>query len=194
MTTKEKLFHAIDRITLDLGEQLEFLRKNNKFEEAQRLEDRVVNDLEMMKELGYCSGIENYSRYFDDRKPGERPFCLIDYFPQDYLMIIDESHVTIPQIRGMYGGDRTRKEILVEYGFRLPSAMDNRPLTFDEFESLINQVIYVSATPGDFEFLKTDGVFAEQIIRPTGIPDPEVFVRPTNNQIDDMLNEIQKVT
>ncbi|HOK21810.1 MAG TPA: excinuclease ABC subunit UvrB [Bacteroidales bacterium] len=193
MTTKEKLFHAIDRITLDLGEQLEFLRKNNKFEEAQRLEDRVVNDLEMMKELGYCSGIENYSRYFDDRKPGERPFCLIDYFPQDYLMIIDESHVTIPQIRGMYGGDRTRKEILVEYGFRLPSAMDNRPLTFDEFESLINQVIYVSATPGDFEFLKTDGVFAEQIIRPTGIPDPEVFVRPTNNQIDDMLNEIQKV-
>ncbi|MFY9418140.1 MAG: excinuclease ABC subunit UvrB [Bacteroidales bacterium] len=193
MTTKEKLFHAIDRITLDLGEQLEFLRKNNKFEEAQRLEDRVVNDLEMMKELGYCSGIENYSRYFDDRKPGERPFCLIDYFPQDYLMIIDESHVTIPQIRGMYGGDRTRKEILVEYGFRLPSAMDNRPLTFDEFESLINQVIYVSATPGDFEFLKTEGVFAEQIIRPTGIPDPEVFVRPTNNQIDDMLNEIQKV-
>lgn len=193
MTTKEKLFHAIDRITLDLGEQLEFLRKNNKFDEAQRLEDRVVNDLEMMKELGYCSGIENYSRYFDDRKPGERPFCLIDYFPQDYLMIIDESHVTIPQIRGMYGGDRTRKEILVEYGFRLPSAMDNRPLTFDEFESLINQVIYVSATPGDFEFLKTEGVFAEQIIRPTGIPDPEVFVRPTNNQIDDMLNEIQKV-
>ncbi|MDD3630520.1 MAG: helicase-related protein, partial [Bacteroidales bacterium] len=193
MTTKEKLFNAIDRITLDLGEQLEFLRKNNKFEEAQRLEDRVVNDLEMMKELGYCSGIENYSRYFDDRKPGERPFCLIDYFPQDYLMIIDESHVTIPQIRGMYGGDRTRKEILVEYGFRLPSAMDNRPLTFDEFESLINQVIYVSATPGDFEFLKTEGVFAEQIIRPTGIPDPEVFVRPTNNQIDDMLNEIQKV-
>ncbi|MDI3545263.1 MAG: excinuclease subunit [Rikenellaceae bacterium] len=193
MTTKEKLFHAIDRITLDLGEQLEFLRKNNKFDEAQRLEDRVVNDLEMMKELGYCSGIENYSRYFDDRKPGERPFCLIDYFPQDYLMIIDESHVTIPQIRGMYGGDRTRKEILVEYGFRLPSAMDNRPLTFDEFESLINQVIYVSATPGDFEFLKTDGVFAEQIIRPTGIPDPKVFVRPTNNQIDDMLNEIQKV-
>lgn len=193
MTTKEKLFHAIDRITIDLGEQLEFLRKNNKFEEAQRLEDRVVNDLEMMKELGYCSGIENYSRYFDDRKPGERPFCLIDYFPQDYLMIIDESHVTIPQIRGMYGGDRTRKEILVEYGFRLPSAMDNRPLTFDEFESLINQVIYVSATPGDFEFLKTEGVFAEQIIRPTGIPDPEVFVRPTNNQIDDMLNEIQKV-
>lgn len=193
MTTKEKLFHAIDRITLDLGEQLEFLRKNNKFEEAQRLEDRVVNDLEMMKELGYCSGIENYSRYFDDRKPGERPFCLIDYFPQDYLMIIDESHVTIPQIRGMYGGDRTRKEILVEYGFRLPSAMDNRPLTFDEFESLINQVIYVSATPGDFEFIKTEGVFAEQIIRPTGIPDPEVFVRPTNNQIDDMLNEIQKV-
>jgi excinuclease ABC subunit B len=193
MTTKEKLFHAIDRITLDLGEQLDFLRKNNKFDEAQRLEDRVVNDLEMMKELGYCSGIENYSRYFDDRKPGERPFCLIDYFPQDYLMIIDESHVTIPQIRGMYGGDRTRKEILVEYGFRLPSAMDNRPLTFDEFESLINQVIYVSATPGDFEFLKTEGVFAEQIIRPTGIPDPEVFVRPTNNQIDDMLNEIQKV-
>ncbi|MDI6832407.1 MAG: excinuclease ABC subunit UvrB [Bacteroidales bacterium] len=193
MTTKEKLFHAIDRITLDLGEQLEFLRKNNKFEEAQRLEDRVVNDLEMMKELGYCSGIENYSRYLDDRKPGERPFCLIDYFPQDYLMIIDESHVTIPQIRGMYGGDRTRKEILVEYGFRLPSAMDNRPLTFDEFESLINQVIYVSATPGDFEFIKTEGVFAEQIIRPTGIPDPEVFVRPTNNQIDDMLNEIQKV-
>ncbi len=193
MTTKEKLFRAIDRITLDLGEQLDFLRKNNKYEEAQRLEDRVVNDLEMMKELGYCSGIENYSRYFDDRKPGERPFCLIDYFPQDYLMIIDESHVTIPQIRGMYGGDRTRKEILVEYGFRLPSAMDNRPLTFDEFESLINQVIYVSATPGDFEFLKTDGVFAEQIIRPTGIPDPEVFVRPTHNQIDDMLNEIQKV-
>lgn len=193
MTTKEKLFRAIDRITLDLGEQLAFLRKNNKYEEAQRLEDRVVNDLEMMKELGYCSGIENYSRYFDDRKPGERPFCLIDYFPQDYLMIIDESHVTIPQIRGMYGGDRTRKEILVEYGFRLPSAMDNRPLTFDEFESLINQAIYVSATPGDFEFLKTDGVFAEQIIRPTGIPDPEVFVRPTQNQIDDMLNEIQKV-
>jgi excinuclease ABC subunit B len=193
MTTKEKLFRAIDRIALDLGEQLDFLRKNNKFEEAQRLEDRVVNDLEMMKELGYCSGIENYSRYFDDRKPGERPFCLIDYFPEDYLMIIDESHVTIPQIRGMYGGDRTRKEILVEYGFRLPSAMDNRPLTFDEFESLINQVIYVSATPGDFEFMKTDGVFAEQIIRPTGIPDPEVFVRPSHNQIDDLLNEIQKV-
>lgn len=193
MTTKEKLFKAIDRIVLDLGEQLKFLRNQNKFEEAQRLEDRVVNNIEMLKELGYCSGIENYSRYFDDRKPGERPFCLIDYFPKDYLMFIDESHVTIPQIRGMYGGDRTRKEILVEYGFRLPSALDNRPLTFDEFESLINQVIYVSATPGDFEFLKTEGAYAEQIIRPTGIPDPEVIVKPTKNQIDDLLAEIKKV-
>jgi len=192
MTTKEKLFHAIDRITLDLGEQLEFLRKNNKFEEAQRLEDRVVNDLEMMKELGYCSGIENYSRYFDDRKPGERPFCLIDYFPQDYLMIIDESHVTIPQIRGMYGGDRTRKEILVEYGFRLPSAMDNRPLTFEEFYRIPSRLIYVSATPDQWEINKSKKQIAEQLIRPTGIPDPKISIRPAKNEIEDLLLEIDK--
>lgn len=190
MTTKDKLGDALNRIYVDLGEQVRFFKDNGKIEEAKRLEDRVNYDLEMMKELGYCSGIENYSRYFDKRKAGERPFCLLDYFPDDYLMVVDESHVTIPQVRGMYGGDRSRKQVLVDYGFRLPAAMDNRPLTFNEFEHMQNQVIFVSATPGDYELQKSEGVFVEQVIRPTGIPEPEVVVRPSTNQIDDLLNEI----
>jgi excinuclease ABC subunit B len=160
--------------------------------EAARLKERVTFDLEMMRELGYCSGIENYSRYLDRRLPGERPFCLLDYFPKDYLMVIDESHVSIPQIRGMFGGDRARKQNLVEYGFRLPSAMDNRPLNFNEFEMLTNQVIYVSATPSDYELEKTGGVFVEQVVRPTGLLDPPIEVRPCINQVDDLLEEIDE--
>ena len=157
---------------------------------AQRIKERVEYDLEMIKELGHCSGIENYSRYFDGREPGQRPYCLLDFFPKDYLMVIDESHVTVPQINAMYGGDRARKKNLVEYGFRLPSAFDNRPLKFDEFQSLVHQVIYVSATPADFELRESGGVVVEQLIRPTGLLDPEVVVRPSENQIDDLMEEI----
>lgn len=181
----------IERIREDLERQVAYFMHIGKLEEAQRLQERVSYDMEMLQELGYCQGIENYSRYFDGREPGQRPFCLLDYFPEDYLLIIDESHVTIPQIRGMYGGDRSRKQILVDYGFRLPAAMDNRPLTFQEFESIAGQTIYVSATPGDYEFMKTGGVFVEQVIRPTGLLEPEVIVRPIENQIDDLLNEIR---
>ncbi len=191
MTTRDKLASALNEIYVDIGGQVDFLKSMHKDAEAKRLEDRVNYDLEMMKELGFCSGIENYSRYFDGRKPGSRPFCLIDYFPDDFLLVVDESHATIPQVRGMYGGDRSRKQILVDYGFRLPSAMDNRPLKFDEFEALLNQVIFVSATPADFELMKTEGVVVEQVIRPTGIPDPEVEVRRSINQVDDLLNEIK---
>lgn len=183
---------AMEEIRLDLGKHLEFLSEEKKTIEAERLEERVTYDLEMMQELGYCQGIENYSRYFDRRSPGSRPFCLIDYFPDDFIMMIDESHVTVPQVRAMYGGDRARKINLVEYGFRLPAAMDNRPLQFDEFESLQNQVVYVSATPADYEIEKSEGVVVEQVIRPTGLLDPEIDVRPSKNQIDDLLEEIQK--
>ena len=173
--------------------QTEYFREIGKDLEAKRLEDRVRYDIEMMKELGYCSGIENYSRYFDGRSPGTRPFCLLDYFPDDFITIIDESHVTVPQIRGMHGGDRSRKQTLVEYGFRLPSALDNRPLQFDEFEALTGQKIYVSATPAEYELQQSDGVFVEQLIRPTGLLDPEIEVRPSLNQVDDLLEEIHKV-
>lgn len=190
-TSKEKMDRALKEIYTDLGAQVDFLKEMGKHIEAKRLEDRVNYDLEMMKDLGYCPGIENYSRYFDRRRPGTRPFCLIDYFPDDFLMVIDESHVTVPQVRGMNGADRSRKQILVDYGFRMPSAMDNRPLSFAEFESMLNQTIFVSATPDKYELMKCDGVVVEQIIRPTGIPDPEVFVRPSNNQVDDLLNEIK---
>jgi excinuclease ABC subunit B len=192
VTTKDKMKSAIREIQDDLYKHVAYFRDNGKEMEAKRLEDRVSYDIEMMLELGYCSGIENYSRYFDGRKPGSRPFCLIDYFPDDYLLVIDESHVTIPQIRGMYGGDRSRKQTLVEYGFRLPSAMDNRPLKFEEFESMINQIIFVSATPSDFEMQKSEGVLVEQLIRPTGLPDPVIEVRPSQNQVDDLLDEIEQ--
>ncbi|NUM50430.1 MAG: excinuclease ABC subunit UvrB [Flavobacteriales bacterium] len=190
VTTKETLELAIREIQTDLVSQVDFFKQCGKTQEAKRLEDRVTYDIEMMRELGYCSGIENYSRYFDRRKKGDRPFCLLDYFPKDYLLVIDESHVTIPQINGMYGGDRSRKENLVEYGFRLPAALDNRPLRFDEFQSLINQVLYVSATPADYELNESGGIIVEQVIRPTGLLDPEIEVRPSLNQIDDLLEEI----
>jgi excinuclease ABC subunit B len=190
VTGKETLHQAIREIQDDLVAQLSMFELEKKHLEAKRLKERTEFDLEMMRELGYCSGIENYSRYFDRRKPGQRPFCLLDYFPDDYLLIIDESHVTVPQIRAMWGGDRSRKVNLVEYGFRLPSALDNRPLTFSEFESLVNQVIYVSATPGDYELRKSEGVVVEQLIRPTGLLDPRIDVRPSRNQIDDLLDEI----
>jgi excinuclease ABC subunit B len=193
VTTKDKMHSAIKDIQLDLGKQILFFEEHGSSLESKRLEDRVSYDVEMLKELGYCSGIENYSRYFDGRKPGSRPFCLLDYFPDDYLMVIDESHVTIPQLRAMYGGDRSRKQVLVEHGFRLPSAMDNRPLKFDEFESLVNQMIYVSATPADYELQKSEGVIVEQLIRPTGLLDPPIEVRPSINQIDDLLDEIDGV-
>jgi excinuclease ABC subunit B len=176
----------------ELYAQIEYFKNSGKLIEAQRLKERVEYDLEMIKELGYCSGIENYSRFFDRRKPGTRPFCLLDYFPKDFLMVIDESHQTIPQVSGMYGGDRSRKLILVDYGFRLPSALDNRPLNFHEFESLLNQVIFVSATPDDFELEKTGGVVVEQVVRPTGLLDPPIEIRPSVNQIDDLLDEIDK--
>jgi len=191
IATKERTMQAIDQITLDLGTQCDFFRREGKTLEAERLRERVTYDLEMIKELGHCSGIENYSRYFDGREPGMRPFCLLDYFPKDFLTIIDESHVTLPQIRGMNGGDLSRKMNLIEYGFRLPAAIDNRPLKFEEFESLTPQVIYVSATPGDYEMQQTEGVFTEQVIRPTGLLDPEIEVRPTLNQIDDLMEEIR---
>ena len=191
VVTKEKAASAIDQITLDLGSQVEYFRKEGRNLEADRLYERVTYDIEMMKELGHCSGMENYSRYFDGREAGSRPFCLLDYFPDDFLTIIDESHVTVPQIRGMNGGDLSRKMNLVEYGFRLPAAIDNRPLKFDEFERLIRQVIYVSATPADYELEKSEGIIVEQIIRPTGLLDPIIEVRPSLNQIDDLLEEIQ---
>lgn len=183
---------AMREISDDLTEQVNYFNDMAKYIEAKRLEERVKFDLEMIQELGYCSGIENYSRYFDRRKIGDRPFCLLDYFPEDFLMFLDESHQTIPQVRGMYAGDRARKTVLVDYGFRLPAALDNRPLNFDEFESLVHQVVYVSATPSDFEMQKTEGEVVEQVIRPTGLLDPVIEVRPVGNQIDDLLDEIHK--
>ncbi len=192
VTTKDQIRKAIISIEEELEERLKYFRSQEKYVEAQRLEQRTRFDIEMIKELGYCSGIENYSRHMDGRPPGSRPACLLDYFPDDYLLIIDESHVTVPQIRGMYNGDRSRKEVLVEHGFRLPSALDNRPLKFDEFEALTNQIIYVSATPGDYELEKSGGVVVEQIIRPTGLLDPKIEVRPVKNQIDDLIGEIRK--
>ncbi len=192
VTSKETQQNAIRQIQDDLVKQIDFFNEIEKPFEAKRLQERTELDLEMMKELGYCSGIENYSRYFDRRLPGSRPFCLLDYFPKDYLMVIDESHVTVPQVHAMYGGDRSRKEVLVEHGFRLPAAMDNRPLKFEEFELMQNQVIYVSATPADYELEKTGGEYVEQIIRPTGLLDPVIDIRPTMNQIDDLIEEIQK--
>ncbi|SDI30039.1 Excinuclease ABC subunit B [Chryseobacterium taeanense] len=192
VTSKETLNGAIRDIQDDLVKQVDFFNSIEKPLEAKRLQERTELDLEMIKELGYCSGIENYSRYLDGRLPGTRPFCLLDYFPKDYLMVIDESHVTVPQVHAMYGGDRSRKESLVEYGFRLPAAMDNRPLKFEEFEAIQNQVIYVSATPADYELEKTGGAYIEQIIRPTGLLDPVIEIRPTINQIDDLMEEIHK--
>ena len=192
VSSPETIQGAVRDIQDDLVKQVDFFNSIGKPFEAKRLRERTEFDLEMIKELGYCSGIENYSRYFDKREPGTRPFCLLDYFPKDYLMVIDESHVTVPQIHAMYGGDRSRKESLVEYGFRLPAALDNRPLKFNEFEEIQNQVIYVSATPADYELEKTNGEYIEQIIRPTGLLDPIIEVRPTENQMDDLMEEIQK--
>jgi excinuclease ABC subunit B len=193
VTSKDKIKQATEEILLDMFKQAEYFREIGKYEDAKRLEDRVNHDVEMIRELGYCSGIENYSRYFDGRAAGTRPFCLLDFFPDDYITIIDESHVTVSQIRGMYGGDRSRKQTLVEYGFRLPSALDNRPLKFDEFEALTGQTIYVSATPGDYEMQQTQGVYVEQLIRPTGLLDPKIEVRPCTNQVDDLVDEIIRV-
>ncbi|MFT3794239.1 excinuclease ABC subunit UvrB [Flavobacterium sp.] len=192
VTSPEVLQNAIWEIQQDLVKQVDYFKSIGKHLEAKRLEERTNFDLEMIRELGYCSGIENYSRYLDRRLPGTRPFCLLDYFPKDYLMIVDESHVTVSQVSAMYGGDRSRKENLVEYGFRLPAAMDNRPLKFEEFESMQNQVIYVSATPADYELEKSDGIYVEQIIRPTGLIDPVIEIRPSLNQIDDLIDEIQQ--
>ncbi|MBK7130669.1 MAG: excinuclease ABC subunit UvrB [Crocinitomicaceae bacterium] len=191
VTSQATINKAIGSIEIDLGKHVEYFKREQKFQEAKRIEDRVVYDLEMIRELGYCNGIENYSRYFDQRAPGTRPFCLIDYFPNDFMLMVDESHVTMPQIRAMYGGDRSRKQNLVEYGFRLPAAMDNRPLKFEEFEALIKQAIFVSATPAEYELEKSEGVIVEQIIRPTGLLDPKIEVRPSINQIDDLIEEIQ---
>lgn len=192
VTTPDRQLEAIWQIQEDMVKQVEYMKSLGQHLEAKRLEDRVTYDLEMIRELGYCSGIENYSRYFDGRDPGSRPFCLLDYFPDNYLMVIDESHATIPQIRAMYGGDRSRKQNLVEYGFRLPSALDNRPLKFEEFESMAHQTIFVSATPADYELQKSEGVLVEQVIRPTGLLDPVIEVRPSLNQVDDLLEEIDK--
>ncbi|NER15500.1 excinuclease ABC subunit UvrB [Leptobacterium flavescens] len=191
VTSPEILQNAIHQIQEDMVKQVDYFREIGKPLEAKRLEERTTFDLEMIRELGYCSGIENYSRYLDGREAGTRPFCLLDYFPDDYVMVIDESHVTIPQVHAMYGGDRSRKENLVEYGFRLPAAMDNRPLKFEEFEALQNEVIYVSATPADYELQKSGGVYVEQVIRPTGLLDPVIEIRPSQNQIDDLIEEIQ---
>ena len=191
VTSPDILQNAITQIQDDLVKQVDYFNTNGSFLEAKRLHERTEFDLEMIRELGYCSGIENYSRYLDGRDPGTRPFCLLDYFPDDYLMVVDESHVTISQVHAMYGGDRSRKENLVNYGFRLPAAMDNRPLKFEEFEALQNQVLYVSATPADYELKQTEGVYVEQIIRPTGLLDPEIEIRPSLNQIDDLIEEIQ---
>lgn len=193
VTSKEKMKSSLIEIQQDMFRQVAYFKEIGKHLEAKRLEDRVNYDIEMMRELGYCSGIENYSRYFDGRKPGSRPFCLLDYFPEDFILVVDESHVTISQIRAMYGGDRSRKQNLVEFGFRLPSALDNRPLKFDEFEALTGQTIYVSATPAEYELQKSEGVVVEQLIRPTGLLDPVIEVRPSQNQIDDLLEEIDRV-
>jgi len=190
VTTKERMKSAIQAIEIDLGKQIDFFEEIGKPQEAKRIKQRVEYDIEMMMELGYCPGIENYSRYFDGRKSGTRPFCLLDYFPNDFLTIMDESHATIPQVRAMYGGDHSRKINLIEYGFRLPATIDNRPLKFEEFENLTGQVIYASATPSDYELEKSEGVIVEQIIRPTGVLDPEIEIRPSKNQIDDLINEI----
>ena len=193
VTSQDIINQAVGEIQTDLHAQAEFFRRNDKHLEAKRLEDRVGYDVEMIKELGYCSGIENYSRYFDRRKEGDRPFCLLDYFPKDFLLVIDESHVTIPQLRGMYEGDRSRKKNLVEYGFRLPAALDNRPLKFDEFRSLVGQTIYISATPAEYELEVSEGAVVEQVVRPTGLLDPEIEVRPCTHQVDDLLEEIEQV-
>ncbi len=193
VTTKERQQSAFNNIQDDMMKQLDFLRANGRHLEAKRLENRVTYDLEMMRELGYCSGIENYSRYFDNRSPGTRPFCLLDYFPDDFITVIDESHVTIPQVRAMYGGDHSRKINLVEYGFRLPAAIDNRPLKFEEFEALVGQTIYVSATPADYELEKSEGVIIEQVIRPTGLLDPVIEVKPSLTQIDDLMECVHQV-
>ncbi|MEG2666954.1 MAG: helicase-related protein, partial [Bacteroidales bacterium] len=190
--SSSRIQSAIKNIQLDLGKQIDYFKEIGHPLEAKRLEDRVTYDVEMIKELGYCSGIENYSRYFDGRSVGSRPYCLIDYFPNDFLMVIDESHVTVPQIRAMYGGDRSRKTNLVEYGFRLPAALDNRPLKFEEYEQLVKQTIFVSATPAEYELEKSQGVVVEQLIRPTGLLDPPIQIRPTENQVDDLLEEIEK--
>ena len=192
MTTEEQTNIAIRHIQDDLAKQIAFFEEQGDTLKAQRIKERVEYDMEMIKELGHCSGIENYSRYFDGREAGERPYCLLDFFPDDYLMIIDESHVSVPQIGAMYGGDRARKTNLVEYAFRLPAAFDNRPLTFDEFQQMTNQVIYVSATPADYELNEAEGIVVEQLIRPTGLLDPEIEVRPTENQIDDLMEEIRQ--
>jgi len=192
VTTRERINRAIMLIENDLYKQVAYFNDIGKKEEAKRLEQRVLYDLEMIKELGYCSGIENYSRYFDGREPGTRPFCLLDYFPDNFITVIDESHATVPQIRAMYGGDHARKQTLVEYGFRLPAALDNRPLTLDEFESLTGQTIYVSATPADYELQKSEGIFVDQVIRPTGLLDPPVDIRPSLNQVDDLMKEIRR--
>ncbi len=190
VTGKDQIHQVIHEIQDDLVQQIQFFENERRFLEAKRLKERTEFDIEMMREIGYCSGVENYSRYFDRRSPGARPFCLLDYFPEDFLMVVDESHVTIPQVRAMWGGDRARKVNLVDYGYRLPSAMDNRPLTFNEFEEILNQVIFVSATPGDYELRKSEGVIVEQLIRPTGLLDPVIEVRPSQNQIDDLMEEI----
>lgn len=192
MTTKESTLKAIHQIEDDLTKQVAFFEDQGKPYEAKRLYERVTYDMEMLRELGHCSGIENYSRYFDEREPGSRPYCLLDFFPKDFLIVIDESHVSVPQIRAMYGGDRARKENLVEYGFRLPAAMDNRPLKFEEFQEMAKQVIYVSATPADYELIQSEGVVVEQVIRPTGLLDPIIEVRPSLNQVDDLMEEIQQ--
>ena len=192
ITTQNRINRAISEIEIDLGKQVDFFQSVGKNFEAKRLYERVSYDIEMIREIGHCAGIENYSRYFDNRKPGTRPFCLLDFFPKDFLMIVDESHVTIPQIRAMYGGDHSRKENLVEYGFRLPAALDNRPLKFEEFEVMTPQIIYISATPADYELIKSEGVIVEQLIRPTGLLDPPIDVRPSLNQIDDLMEEIQQ--
>jgi excinuclease ABC subunit B len=192
LAPKEMILQVMHEIQDEMMAQVEYFKSTGKFIEAQRLKERVEYDIEMIRELGYCNGIENYSRFFDRRKPGTRPFCLLDYFPKDFLLVVDESHQTIPQVAGMYGGDRSRKLVLVEYGFRLPSAMDNRPLNFNEFEALTGQTIFVSATPGDYELEKTGGVVVEQVVRPTGLLDPPIQIRPSVNQIDDLLDEIDK--
>lgn len=192
LAPKDQLQQVLYEIQDEMARQVEYFKSEGKYIEAQRLSERVNYDIEMIRELGYCNGVENYSRFFDRRQPGTRPFCLIDYFPHDFLCVIDESHQTVPQISGMYGGDRSRKLVLVDYGFRLPSAMDNRPLNFNEFESMLNQTIYVSATPGDYELEKTGGVVVEQVVRPTGLLDPPIEIRPSVNQIDDLLDEIDK--
>jgi excinuclease ABC subunit B len=192
LAPKEIINQVISEILDELGKQVEYFKQSGKYIEAQRLSERVNFDIEMIKELGYCNGIENYSRFFDRRTPGTRPFCLLDYFPKDFLCIIDESHQTIPQVSGMYGGDRSRKLVLVDYGFRLPAALDNRPLNFNEFEQMLNQVVFVSATPGEYELQKTEGVVVEQVVRPTGLLDPPIEVRPSINQVEDLLDEIDK--